>query len=556
MYVSRQLKRAYWEMDVSQPVLELTLGGLLARVASEVPDRIALIDGSGELGARRRWTYRSLIATAQAVAHALACHFRLGERVAIWAPNCPEWILLQYGAAMAGLVLVPINPAFLADELRHVLKSSQAVGIFFAAKFRDNDLARILHRIRAELPCLRFEVSLEDWNEFLGCSACAATLPDVSPGDTVQIQYTSGTTGVPKGACLHHRGIVNAARFVAHRAGVGDGAVWINAMPLFHVGGSGVAAVGVLAERGTLVLMSGFDPARMLELLESERGTVTLLVPTMIVAVLEHADRLRRDLSSLRTLLAGGAPVSEALARRVTECLRCGFSILYGQTELNGAITQTTGDSTDDCSFTTVGQPLPQMELKIADPSTGEALPLNTTGEICARGYQTMGGYLPGASETSTPALPDDGWLHTGDLGMMDLNGHVRITGRLKEMIIRGGENIYPSEIENCLLAYPGIEQACVIGLPDEKWGEVVVAVLQLAADTSPGVMQDMAQEMQAYCRTRLAAFKAPVVWYFVEEWPQTASGKIARHRLHAQLLEGLHNGFVVPNAAKAVHER
>jgi fatty-acyl-CoA synthase len=546
MYEPRQLTRSYWESDTSQAVLDLSIGDLLSCVASEVPDRIALVDGGAEPGARRRWSYRLLMETAKKVARALMSRFRPGESIAIWAPNCPEWVLLQYGAAIAGLVLVPVNPAFLADELRHVLQTSRSVAIFFAACFRNNNLAQILREIRADVPALRCEVSLDRWDEFLSWGESVDTFPNVTPGDVVQIQYTSGTTGTPKGARLHHRGIVNAARFVAQRAGVADADVWVNAMPLFHVGGSGVATVGVLAKRGTLVLMPGFDAARLLELVETERGTLTLLVPTMVIAVLEHADRSRRDLSSLQTILVGGAPVPEILAKRARQSFGCRFSILYGQTELNGAITQTAVDDLDTGNLATVGRPLPQMELKIADPVTGEPLPLEVPGEICARGYQTMKGYLQESGESDTATLSDDGWLHTGDVGTMDRTGHVRVTGRLKEMIIRGGENIYPSEIENVLLEHHDVQQACVLGLPDEKWGEIVVAAVQLVGGSSVGTALDTAQQMHAYCRARLAAFKTPTVWYFIKDWPQTASGKTARRRLGAELAAGMYPGFVV----------
>ncbi|QTO23420.1 class I adenylate-forming enzyme family protein [Burkholderia seminalis] len=546
MYESRQLTRSYWERDTSKPVLDLSLGDLLRCVASEVPDRIALVDGAGEPGTRRRWSYRSLMTTATTVASALASHFLPGERIAIWIPNCIEWVFLQYGAAMAGLIIVPINPALLADELRNVLQISQAVAIFFSPRFRSRDMAEVLYEIRAELPDLRCEISLDRWDEFMSWGESSAVLPNVMSDDVAQIQFTSGTTGTPKGACLHHRGIVNAARFVAQRAGVADAGVWVNAMPLFHTGGSGVATVGVLAQRGTLVLMPGFDAARLLELIESERGTVTLLVPTMVIALLEHADRHHRDLSSLQTILSGGAPVPEALAKRAGKDFGCRFSILYGQTELHGAITQTTVDDARAGQLATVGQPLPHMELKIADPITGEPLPLDTPGEICARGYQVMTGYLQDAGERDKATLSVEGWLHTGDVGTMDRNGHVSITGRLKEMIIRGGENIYPIEIERVLLAHPGIRQACVIGLPDAKWGEIVAAVLQLVPEAFLGTPLDTAQQMQTYCHARLAAFKTPTVWYFVEDWPQTATGKIERRRLGTQLVSGVNRGFVV----------
>ncbi|MBU7437862.1 AMP-binding protein [Paraburkholderia fungorum] len=550
MGVEVGLAGSYWAKDTSLEVLDCTLGDLLRKAAAEVPERIALVEGIDGYAARRRWSYRALLEAAEQVAHALLSRFAPGERIAVWAPNCPEWILLQHGAGLAGIVLVPVNPAFLADELTHVLKTSEVAGVFYASLYRNNDLSAVLTSVRARLPHLRETVCLSDWEDFVDSASARTPLPAIAPGDMVQIQYTSGTTGFPKGACLHQRGIVNASRFAALRAGFGDGGVWVNAMPLFHVGGCGVSAVGALAQRGTFVLMPGFDAAKMLEMIESERGTATLVVPTMLVAMLDHPDRPRRDLSSLKLILSGASAVPSALVRRTTTTFGCKFSILFGQTELNGVITQTGGDDSPEDQAETAGRPLPQMELKIADPISGEVLPLDTSGEICARGYQTMQGYFNAADATSA-TLREDGWLHTGDLGAMDERGYVRVTGRLKDMIIRGGENIYPREIEEVLFDHPDIAHVCVIGLPDERWGEVVAAVIRLSAndraapDTAPPCAA-FVDGLHAWCRSRLAAYKTPAIWFFIDEWPLTASGKVRRHVLREQILGGGHRGLVV----------
>ena len=260
-------------------------------------------------------------------------------------------------------------------------------------------------------------------------------------------------------------------------------------------------------------------------------------------------DRPRRDLSSLKLILSGASAVPSALVRRTTTTFGCKFSILFGQTELNGVITQTSGDDSPEDQAETAGRPLPQMELKIADPISGEVLPLDTSGEICARGYQTMQGYFNAADATSA-TLREDGWLHTGDLGAMDERGYVRVTGRLKDMIIRGGENIYPREIEEVLFDHPDIAHVCVIGLPDERWGEVVAAVIRLSAndgaapDTAPPCAA-FVDGLHAWCRSHLAAYKTPAIWFFIDEWPLTASGKVRRHVLREQILGGGHRGLV-----------
>ena len=540
MEAEMKLAESYWAADNSEKMLDLTLGDLLRQVASEVPDRTALVEGTPDPATRRRWTYREFLSAAEQVAQSLLGRFAPGEHVAVWAPNCAEWILLQHGASLAGLVLVTVNPAYLAEELEHVLKASKVRGIFFTDVYRSNNMKAILESVRPRLPELREAVSFSDWGRFIQEGKSDVELPLVSPSDMVQIQFTSGTTGLPKGACLHHRGIINASRFLALRAGFPDGGVWVNAMPLFHVGGCAVSEIGTLAQRGTFVLMTAFDAAAMLEIFESERGNITLVVPTMLIAMLDHPDRQRRDLSSLRAVMSGATAVPAALVRRATQTLGCKFTMLFGQTELNGVITQTHLDDTPEDQAETVGRPLPRMEVKIADPQTGDVLPLDTPGEICARGYQTMKGYFEMPAESSA-TLRDDGWLHTGDLGSMDQRGYVRITGRLKDMIIRGGENIYPREIEEILFEHPGVSMASVVGMPDQKWGEVVAAVIRAASPQDPPTVM----ELHAYCRSRLAAYKTPSVWFFINDFPMTASGKIRKHILRDDLLKSGIKGFV-----------
>jgi fatty-acyl-CoA synthase len=536
-----QLTESYWPAETGEQLLDTTIGDLLRRVATEVPDRVALVDGSPNQTARRSWTYAELLESAEAVARALLARLRPGERLAVWAPNCPEWVLLQQGASLAGLILVPVNPAFRTRELEYVLRQSQASGLFFAPEYRGTDLAAIVDELRPGLPGLRETWSFSEWGRFVEPAGASVELPATHPGDTVQFQYTSGTTGFPKGARLHHRGVVNASRFVAQRAGVADRDVWINAMPMFHIAGV-LCQLGTIAQRGTFVLLPGFDPGLMLEAFETHRGTITLAVPTMLIAMLEHQDRVGRDLSSMRTVMSGAATVPAALVRRVRKEFGCRFTILFGQTELQGVVTQTALDDTPEDQSGTVGQPLPQVEVKVADPVTGDVLPPNVQGEICARGYQTMLGYFDMPEETAA-TLWSDGWLHTGDLGVMDARGYLRVTGRLKDMIIRGGMNIYPREIEEMLLEHPGVAEAVVLGLPDERWGERIAAVIR---PTSPAEPPSTAA-LHDHCRAHLAAHKTPAMWFLVEAYPLTPSGKVRKFVIREWIETGAITALDIP---------
>jgi fatty-acyl-CoA synthase len=528
-----QLRESFWAADHSQQVFELTLGALLRRLAHEVPDRAALVEGTPDPASRRRWTYRQLLDSAETVARALLRRFSPGERIAVWSANSAEWVLLQHGAAMAGLVLVTINPAYLASELQHVLATSRAAGIFHSGHYRGSDMAAMLAGIRPQLPELREELCFAQWPAFVAESDPATALPEVDPGAMIQIQFTSGTTGKPKGACLHHRGVVNASRFGAMRVGFPEGGVWVSAMPLFHVGGCAGSELGAFSQRGTFVMQPAFEAGAMLALIEDERANHVHAVPTMLVALLDHPDRPRRDLRSLKTFMSGGSTVPASLVRRVCETFDARLTITFGQTELNGVICQTFPDDPPQKQASTIGQPAPCMEVKIADPATGRVQPLDTQGEIWARGYQIMLGYFD-MPEGAENALTADGWLKTGDQATMDAEGYLRITGRLKDAIIRGGENIYPREVEEVLSAHPAISQASVVGVPDEKWGEVVAAVLrrQPGASTSP-------EELHAWCRSRLAAYKTPVCWFYVDAFPLTASGKIQKFALRDMISDG-----------------
>jgi fatty-acyl-CoA synthase len=533
MTTTDEMSISHWQADTSQSLLDITLGDLLRKVAAEVPDRIALVEGVADSAKRRRWSYAELLRDAERVARTLLSRFKVGERVVLYASNSPEWVLVQYGMSMAGLILVPVNPAYTTRELEFVVKNCGASGILFDETYRGRNLREVVDGLSREaLPHLRDLTSMTDMDGLLSDANAAIELPVIRPNDTLQIQYTSGTTGSPKGALLHHRGVINTAHNIALRMRFPDGGIHINAMPMFHIAGSAVAEMGVLAKRGTFVLMPHFDAGLMLELFESERGNATLIVPTMILGLLDHPDRPKRDVSTLQTILSGAANVPAALVRRTQEVLDCHICIIFGQTESNGPITLTSpGDSVED-QTETVGQPLPHVNVKIVDPETEATLPLETVGEIWVKGYQTMSGYhaLPVESKATVRA---DGWLRTGDLGTMDSRGYVKITGRLKEMIIRGGMHLYPKEMEDVLFDHPEISQVSVLGIPDEKWGEVVAAVLLAKSPDSPPAVE----VLHAYCAGRLASQKVPELWFFVREYPLTPSGKIQKPVLRDWIL-------------------
>jgi len=508
------LTTSYWPAHPPAPILGTTVGGVLRTAAGRAPDRVALIDGD------RRWTYAELLAEAERAARALLTRFEPGEPVAVWAGNGPDWLVLEFAAGLAGLTLVTVNPAYQAEELAHVLGHSGARGVFL----RGGGQPAILARVRDSLPRLREVITLGEWPT----GGDERPLPEVDPASPAQILYTSGTTGRPKAAVLTHRGLTNNARLAAGAIGLRAGDVLVNPMPYFHVAGGDMITLGLVQTLGTQVVMPRFDPALTLELTEKHRGTVIGGVPTMLTALLAHPSRAGRDLSSVRIAFSGGAIVPPELVRQVEATFGVPFVLTFAQTESSCSITLTRASDTAADRAETLGRPLPQTEVKIADVATGETVPCGTVGEICTRGYLVMDGYL-GDPEATAAAIDPDGWLHTGDLGSMDERGYCRIAGRIKEMIIRGGENIYPREIEAVLLSHPGVAEVAVVGVPDRFWGEEVGAVIRPAANVGEAELAD-------YCRGRLAAYKTPVRWLFTDAFPLTSTGKVRKDVLSAQL--------------------
>ncbi len=529
------LTESYVPADTSSPVLETTVGGILRHAAARAPDQAALIEGVP--GERRSWTYAELLADAERVARALAARFEKGDRVAVWAPNIPEWVLLEYGAGLAGVVLVTVNPAYQPKELEYVLRQSRSSGIFYLRSFRGNPMEESLRQVADGLPDLKELIRFDDFEEFVASARDDVELPDVSPDDPVQIQYTSGTTGFPKGAYLHHRGITNNARFVGQRLGLEPGGVYINPMPLFHTGGCVLGVLGPCQFQATLVNLVTFEPGLMLALAEEMRATHLLGVPTMLIAAMEHPDFDSRDLSSVHTVCSGGATVPADLVRRIEKTLGVQFSIIYGQTEASPGVTLMKPDDSEEDKANTLGPVLPQTEIKVIDPDTGATVPIGESGELCCRGYLVMLGYFEMPDKTAE-TIDEDGWLHSGDLVTMDDRGYTTITGRLRDMIIRGGENIYPREIEELLFEHPQVADVAIVGLPDERWGEIVGAFIRDADPANPA----SDGELHTYCREHLAPQKTPKAWYRVDDFPLTPSGKIRKFVLVDEWRKGAYS--------------
>ena len=527
---------SHYVPDGSGPPLrpDITVGERLRQVAAEVPDRTAMVEGIH--GGGRRWTYAELLADAERCAHMLLDHFTPGERVGVWAHNLPEWVILEYGAALAGITLVTLNPSLQRNEAAYVLGQSRSSGVFVVPEVRGNPLAAVAEAIQVDLPDLRHILRLDQLGDLMAAAGTHA-LPTVQPDDPVQVQYTSGTTGFPKGVVLRHRGVVNNAMVWADRVEVPDGASWICPMPLFHTGGCVMAVLGSLDRRATMVLMPMFEPGLFLELLERERGQMAGAVPTMLIAAMEHPDFATRDLSSWTAVVSGGAQVPEALVRKIESTLGVNFTIVYGQTECSPVLTNTFPSDTPEDKGLTVGPPVPHTEVKIVDPVTLETMPVGEQGELWARGYFTMIEYFEKPMETAETLV--DGWVRTGDLATMDDRGYCRIVGRLKDMIIRGGENLFPVEIEEVLMRHPAVAEVAVVGLPDERWGEVVAAFVRFL----DGAERPSVNELRSHLRSELSPQKTPTRWFAVDAFPLTGSGKVQKFAIRSAWEAGEYEG-------------
>ncbi|KLI65176.1 AMP-binding protein [Aurantiacibacter marinus] len=523
----QRLEKAHCDWYADEEILDTTIGGLLREQAAANGDAEALIEGLPDGTSGRRWTYAELLADVERLAKGLAARFQPGERIAVWGPNIPEWVLVEYACALAGLTLVTVNPAYQKRELDYVLRQSTAAALFLVNEFRGNPMAAIAKEVAAEIPHLREVVDMLDHDALF--TDPIGTLPGVDTNDPAQIQYTSGTTGFPKGVVLSHRNLTNNARIFAKSGNLGDRQSTIGLTPLFHTMGCSMGVLGALQTASSYCPLPSFDPNAALDLIAREKVTWTLAVPTMAVAMIAMQKANPRDLSSLKMIGMGGAMVSPDLAKAAEAVLGSKSLVAYGQTESSPVITSARpSDSIEDIT-TTIGRPALGCEVGIFNPETNEIVACDTVGEIRSRSYATMLGYNDNP-EATAEAVDAEGWLHTGDLGTMDDRGFVRITGRVRDMIIRGGENLFPAEIENVLLELDEVAECAVVGVPDEVLGEAVAAFVRM----TDGAVFDP-EALRAHCRSQIAPQKCPAHWQQVSEWPLTGSGKIQKFKLRDQ---------------------
>ena len=515
-------------------VADDTIGTVLRRAAAETPDAVALVDGVADPARRTRWTYAELLRRSESLAHGFLTTLAPGDRLAVVLPTVPESLCCTYAAALAGLVVVPVNPALRPAELAHVLGQSGAAGVVCVDEHRGHDVGAALAEVRGSLPALRAVVGLEALDAWTAGSAPSGRLPDVSPDAVAQIVYTSGTTGAPKGAGLTHRGMTHAAGAGARRYGIRSDDRYVDPLPMFHVGGQGVA-VAIAHCRATYVMVRAFAPGLVLDLVEDEQATLTVAVPTMLGALLAEQAASPRDLSSLRSVSSGGAVVPAAMVRRVRAEMDASVTIVFGQTECCGFVSQTFLDDAPEVIEDTLGTPLDGIDVRIVDPATGLVVDTGVEGELEVRGPNVMAGYHDRPDATADAF--HDGWLRTGDLMTLDDAGYLRITGRLKDMIVTGGVNVYAAEVEAAVLAAPGVAEAAAFGVPDDHWGERVVAAVRFdPAPESPEAVDTALAALGDDLADRLAPYKRPKEWLVVDAMPVTPYGKVQKFRLRAQL--------------------
>ena len=520
------------------PLLGETIGANLDRIAALHARREVLVDRVSGL----RWTYAEFHREVLALAHGL---LRLGidkgDRVGIWAPNCPQWTLLQYATAEIGAILVPINPAYRTDELAYVLNQAGVRLLVAAPSFRTSDYAAMIDDARPDCPGLRWVVLIggADWQALPDRAgdptAIAARRAMLSPDDPINIQYTSGTTGHPKGATLSHHNILNNANLIGEISGYTEHDRICVPVPLYHTFGMVIGNLGATTHGACLVYPApSFDAAATLAAVEVERCTSLYGVPAMFIDALADLGFDTYDLSSLRTGIMGGSPCPVEVMRQVVDRMgMAGVTIVYGMTETSPVSTQTRSDDTLDRRVSTVGRVHPHVEIKIVDPQTGVTVPRGEPGELCTRGYSVMLGYWQQPDKTAE-AIDAARWMQTGDVATMDADGYVNITGRLKDMVIRGGENVSPREIEEYLHTHPDIRDVQVIGVPDVRLGEEIMAWIRLR----PGARALSAAEIRAYAEGKLARYKIPRYVRIVEDFPMTASGKVRKVELRKTAID------------------
>jgi fatty-acyl-CoA synthase len=521
-------------------ILEETIGANFERTVAANLDGDALVD----MPSGRRWTYAQLNDDVDVIARGLiALGIQSGERVGVWAPNCPEWTIVQYATAKIGAILVNINPAYRTHELAYVLKQSGIRTLISATTFKTSDYVSMVDEVRAETPDLREVLYLgtDDWSDLRLRAESAsgedlrARMNSLDNNQPINIQYTSGTTGFPKGATLSHRNILNNGYFTTELINLGPDDRLCIPVPFYHCFGMVLGNLGCTSHGATMVIPApGFDPGLTLDALESEKCTAVYGVPTMFVAMLGDPSLAERDLSSMRTgIMAGSVCPVEVMKRAISDMNLTEMSIAYGMTETSPASCQTLIDDDLERRTSSIGRAHPHAEIKIVDPETGDVVERGQTGEFCTRGYSVMLGYWQDEAKTGE-AIDDEGWMHTGDLAVMRDDGYCNIVGRIKDMVIRGGENIYPREIEEFLYTHPDVDHAQVIGVPDEKYGEEVCAWVQM----KPGKRPLDAQALRDFARDKLAHYKIPRYVHVVDGFPMTVTGKVRKVEMRAETVK------------------
>jgi fatty-acyl-CoA synthase len=535
------MKLSYAHGTSDTPLLGETIGRNLERIASTFPERDALISCHEGL----RYTYRELRHEVSRLSRGLlAMGLAKGDRVALWSPNSAAWVLLQYATADVGVVLVNVNPAYRSHELAYVLRQSGARVIFSASRFKTSDYRAMVTEVRAECPELEEAIFLDDpafdevsvRGDAVSTVELEARRASLSPDDPIDIQYTSGTTGFPKGATLSHHAILNNGFFVGELVHYTEHDRICLPVPFYHCFGMVMGNLAATSHGAAIVIPSaGFEPRAALEAVSRERCTSLYGVPTMFIAELEELGKGTYDLSSLRTGIMAGSPCPiEVMKRCVSEMNMAEVAICYGMTETAPVSTQTRREDSLEHRVSTVGTVVPHVEIKIVDPETGITVPRNTVGELCTRGYSVMLGYWNDPKKTDE-AVDAAGYMHTGDLATMDDQGFVRIVGRSKDMVIRGGENVYPREIEEFLHAHPEIADVQVIGVPDPKYGEELCAWIRRVEGAAL-----LEEDVRAFCKGKLAHYKVPRYVLFVEEFPMTVTGKVQKYKMREETVRVL----------------
>ncbi len=527
--------------DQSVPLLEETIGANLDRTITRFAEREALVSCTQDL----RFTYAQLGAATRELARGLlAAGIRRGDRVGIWSPNCAEWVLVQYATARIGVILVNINPAYRTSELEYALGQSGCRMLISAPAFKTSDYRSMVDEVRGSLPELEQVVFLDsgDWEQLLAGASdvtdqeLESLSSELEPEDPINIQYTSGTTGFPKGATLSHRNILNNGFFIGESCHYTEQDRVCIPVPFYHCFGMVLGNLACTTHGAAIVIPApAFDPEATLRAVAAEHCTSLYGVPTMFIAQLDHPRFAEYDLTSLRTGIMAGSPCPVEVMKRVVQRMHMSeVGIAYGMTETSPVSTQTSFDDPLEKRVGTVGRVHPHVEIKIVDPSNGEVVPRGCSGELCTRGYSVMSGYWNDPERTSE-AIDGDGWMHTGDLATMDDEGYVNIVGRIKDMVIRGGENVYPREIEEFLYSHPDVADVQVIGVPDERYGEELMAWVI----PREGATLD-SERLREFCQDKIAHYKIPRYVKLVDEFPMTVTGKVQKFKMREQAIDEL----------------